>query len=120
MPKITVTNGPEIDASEGERLTLALRDADVDILHRCGGNAKCTTCRVEITAGEPAQMTEAERDKLQEQEKIGEYRLSCQIACNQDMTVTPLMTMESTGLDDRGPRPQDSITPEPVWVDKPE
>ena len=120
MPKITVTDGPEFETPEGTRLILALREADVDILHRCGGHAKCTTCRVEISEGEPAQMTEAERDKLQDQGNLGDFRLSCQIACEQDMTVTPLMTMASTGLDDRGPYPQDNITPDPVWVDKPE
>ena len=30
------------------------QDAKVDILHACGGNARCTTCRVEFIEGEPA------------------------------------------------------------------
>ena len=120
MPTITVKDGASFEADEGKRLILALRDNDVDILHRCGGYAGCTTCRVVVHGGEPTKMTEAELKKLSEQDKVGEYRLSCQIPCNQDMTVEPLMSLESTGLDDRGNRPKDTITPEAVWVDKPE
>ena len=29
------------------------QDAKVDVLHACGGNARCTTCRVEFVDGEP-------------------------------------------------------------------
>ena len=119
MPTITV-NGQTIDASEDKRLILALRDADVDILHRCGGYAGCTTCRVEISAGEPSKMPEAELNKLNEQDNLGKFRLSCQILCEGDMTVTPLMSLESTGMDDAGSRPADEITPDPVWTEKPE
>lgn len=119
MPKITVNDGSSFDVAEGKRLLIALRENDVDILHRCGGNAGCTTCRVTFADGEPSRITEAELSKLQEQDKLGEFRLSCQIECTQDMTVTPLMTLESTGLDDRGPQPEDHITPDPVWTEKP-
>ena len=51
-------------APDGQRLVLAIMDAGVDILHRCGGNARCTTCRVQILDGNPGPMTDAERDKL--------------------------------------------------------
>ncbi len=52
---------------QGKRLVLAVeQDAGVDILHACGGNARCTTCRVEFLAGEPDRMTEAEKNKLAE------------------------------------------------------
>jgi ferredoxin len=40
------------------------QDAGIDQLHACGGNARCTTCRVEYIAGEASRMTEAERDVL--------------------------------------------------------
>ncbi|MEL6272916.1 MAG: 2Fe-2S iron-sulfur cluster-binding protein [Chloroflexota bacterium] len=119
MPKITVTDGDSFEVEDGKRLILALRDNDVDILHRCGGFAGCTTCRVEFSEGEPTRMTEAELNRLNEQSQVGEFRLSCQIECTQDMTVKPLMTLESTGLDDRGNQPQDNITPDPVWTEKP-
>jgi ferredoxin len=49
MPKLTVEGFATVDVSEGKRLVLAIeQDAGVDILHACGGNARCTTCRVEF------------------------------------------------------------------------
>jgi hypothetical protein len=45
---------------DGKRLVLAIeQDAHVDVLHACGGNARCTTCRVEYIAGEPTVTTVA-------------------------------------------------------------
>ncbi len=119
MPKITVKDGETIEVEDGKRLVLALKDSGIDILHRCGGYAKCTTCRVQFQDGEPDRMTEAERDKLQDQDTLGEFRLSCQIPCDSDMTVEPLMTLSNTDLDDPGSRPKDDITPDPVWTEKP-
>lgn len=45
------------------RLGLAIeQDAGVDVMHACGGNARCTTCRVEFIEGEPAKMTAVEME----------------------------------------------------------
>ena len=67
MPKLTVEGFSTVDVETGKRLVLAIeQDARVDILHACGGNARCTTCRVEFSAGEPARMTVAEKTKLEE------------------------------------------------------
>ena len=49
----TATGTQTIDAPEGKKLVLVIEDAGIDILHRCGGNARCTTCRVEMLEGEP-------------------------------------------------------------------
>ena len=44
MPRLEVEGVGEFDVEEGKRLILAIeQDAGVDILHRCGANAKCTT-----------------------------------------------------------------------------
>src|SRR5207245_11610421 len=49
MPKLTVEGVGTFDVPQGKRLVLALEDeAKVDQLHACGGNARCTTCRVEF------------------------------------------------------------------------
>ena len=62
MPKLTVEGVGEFEVPANKRLVLALEDeAKVDQLHACGGNARCTTCRVEFVAGEPDKMTEAEK-----------------------------------------------------------
>lgn len=120
MPQITVTDSISFEAPADKRLILTLEDAGVDILHRCGGNARCTTCRVTFQAGEPDKMTRAEKEKLEAGGNLGKFRLSCQILCDHDMSVTPLMSKVSEHLDDAGPRPMDYITPDPPeWVTKP-
>ncbi len=119
MATIGVDGGEVFEVADGTRLIRALRDHGVDILHRCGGYARCTTCRVEFEVGEPARMTVAEREKLSEKELLGQVRLSCQIECQGAMRLRPLMRLEDSGLSDRGPQPEDHITPEPEWTSAP-
>lgn len=116
MVAIQVEGYGEVQAEAGERLVLALEGGGVDILHRCGGQARCTTCRVTFQAGEPQAMTVAEHDKLTEKGLLGQARLSCQIRCAPGMTVTPLQTASSTGLEP-GKAPAEQIEPEPVWIE---
>src|SRR5687768_17398 len=67
MPRLTVEGFDTVTVDEGKRLVLAIeQDAGVDILHACGGNARCTTCRVEFVSGEPPRMTQAEKTRLAE------------------------------------------------------
>ena len=115
MPKLTIEGRGSFDVPMGTRLVRAIENNGTPILHRCGGNARCTTCRVEFVAGEPDRMTEAEHAKLNERGLTGQVRLSCQSVCNADMTVRPLMTMENQTVSDPGPTPEIYITPEPVW-----
>jgi ferredoxin len=104
---------------QGKRLVNALTDeAKVDQLHACGGNARCTTCRVEFLAGEPAKMTEAEKSVLTARGLIGQpgLRLSCQIVCDHDMEVRAISRLAGSGRADAGKRPADEITPPAVWT----
>ncbi|TCJ19952.1 (2Fe-2S)-binding protein [Rubrobacter taiwanensis] len=120
MPKLEVEGYGTFDVPEGKRLVKAIEeDAGVDILHRCGSYAKCTTCRIEYLDGEPEKMTRAELEVLEARGHLGDFRLSCQAVCDRDMRVRVLMTVSSTGLDGPGPEPADEITPEPEWVDRP-
>ncbi len=120
MPRIEIEDTGTFDVEEGKRLVLAIEeDAGVDILHRCGSYAKCTTCRVEFVEGEPEEMTKAELEVLESRDLLGQVRLSCQALCDHDMKVRVLMTVSSTGLDGPGPQPEPNITPDPEWVDKP-
>lgn len=111
MATITV-DGKTFTAEDGARLILALRDHDVDILHRCGGRAKCTTCRVTFNQGEPDDYHPREKAKLEDAGKLGEFRLSCHILCDGAMDVNVLMSLASSGLGDPGPRPADEIPAE--------
>ena len=119
MPKLTVEGVGEFDVPAGQALVLALNDeAKVDQLHACGGNARCTTCRVEFVAGEPDTMTEAEKSVLAARGLTG-VRLSCQILCDHDMTVRAISRLAGSGRKDAGNRPADAIQPEPViWTTK--
>ena len=118
MPNLTVEGVGTFDVPAGKRLVNALTDeAGQDQLHACGGNARCTTCRVEFVAGEPPQMTEAEKAVLAAKGVTG-VRLSCQIACDHDMAVRVISRLAGSGRPDAGKRPADEITPPPVWVAK--
>jgi ferredoxin len=120
MPKITVKDEKTFEAPADKRLVLALEDNGIDILHRCGGYADCTTCRVRFHAGEPDTMTVAEYERLARGENLlGSVRLSCQILCDHDMTVEPVNRLSRTELDSPGDRPQDHITPEAEWRSRP-
>jgi ferredoxin len=116
MPKLTVEGFNAADVESGKRLVLAIeQDAGVDILHACGGNARCTTCRIEFIEGEPSQMTVAEKTKLEEKGLSG-IRLSCQIVCDHDMTVRAINRLEGSGRPDPGRTPEPTIQPPPVWA----
>ena len=110
MPKIqaeTASGLIETEAPAGKKLVLAIEDAGVDILHRCGGNARCTTCRVEILDGVPGEMGEIERNRLAvEAELADNIRLSCQIHINGDLKVRVINQARVRGMD-AGPRPLD-------------
>lgn len=99
MPTVTVEGGPTLDVAPGTKLVLAVEDGGVDILHRCGGIAKCTTCRVEILAGEAPAMEEAEKARLAlEADLPAHTRLSCQIRVETDLSVRVLRRASETGL----------------------
>jgi len=116
MPKLTVQGYGTFDVPEDKRLVLAIeQDAKVDILHACGGNARCTTCRVEFIEGEPSRMTAAEQQVLAAKGVTG-VRLSCQILCDHDMTVRAISRLEGSGRPDPGRPPEPTITPPPVWL----
>jgi ferredoxin len=116
MPRLTVEGYPTIDVEDGKRLVLAIeQDAGVDILHACGGNARCTTCRVEFVAGEPTRMTQAEKIRLDEKGLQG-VRLSCQIVCDHDMTVRAISRLTGSGRPDPGQTPEPTVQPPPIWI----
>jgi len=95
------------EAATGTKLVLAIEDAGIDILHRCGGNARCTTCRVEILDGDPGEMGELERNRLaMESELAQNIRLSCQIHVNDNLKVQVVNQASVRGMD-AGPRPLD-------------
>jgi len=106
MPVITVEGEKSFEAPEGKKLVLAIEDAGIDILHRCGGIARCTTCRVEVLSGDVPPMSDAETEALEEPDLIAKYRLSCQLHVENDLTVKIWGRSSEKGMEP-GPRPED-------------
>jgi len=115
MPQLTVDGYSTFEIPAGQRLVLALEHGGIDILHRCGGKARCTTCMVVFSEGEPTGMTEAEKTVLEAKGFVGQGRLSCQITVDVDMRLSLLRTVSSSGLE-AGPAPLETIEPDPVWT----
>ncbi len=115
MHELTIEGVGTFEVEEGTRLVRAIENCGVDVGHRCGGQAQCTTCRVQFAEGEPNVMTEAEYEKLTDIGQFDNMRLSCQIVVDRDMTVAPLMTVEDQGWDDPGPAPTITVEPTPEW-----
>ncbi|HEY2493990.1 MAG TPA: 2Fe-2S iron-sulfur cluster-binding protein [Paenibacillus sp.] len=107
MPTIEVVGKGSFQAEEKRKLVLVLEDNGVDILHRCGGNARCTTCRVEILEGDAGPVEPLEAELLAKKEITDpNIRISCQVRVHTDLTVKPLMTASESGLEPGG-RPQE-------------
>lgn len=118
MARIEILNAHDdgnpliFDAEEGRRLVLAIEDAGIDILHRCGGRCRCTTCRCDIVEGDPGEMRDVERERLAREEEIGpNVRLACQILVKNDLKLKVIYRLHETDLSDAGPRPKEQLEP---------
>jgi ferredoxin len=102
MPKITADTANGIvafEAEQGRKLVLCLEDNGVDILHRCGGNAKCTTCRVEVLSGDPGEIGEPERAILATKTDLNDHtRLSCQVRVIDDLHIKVVRQASVEGI----------------------
>lgn len=110
MHKITAETAAgtvAFEAEKGKKLVLCLEDNGIDILHRCGGNARCTTCRVEVLSGDPGEIGEAEAAILATKTDLNDHtRLSCQVRLNDNLHVKVLRQASVEGMD-AGGRPVD-------------
>lgn len=107
MPNVAIEGFGVVACDHGRRLVLCLEDAGVDILHRCGGNARCATCRVVIADGNAGAHTCPELDRLGRltDQRPG-LRLSCQVRVTHDLHVQVVNWLHlQPELGDAGPRP---------------
>lgn len=129
MPIVTIVDfmgevQKEITVESGTKLLKALIDNETNIVHSCGGNAKCTTCRVTIHKGVPTKKTQAQQERFEKRIKAGATQydhpgvfLACQVLVENDMTVSVSEEFNSVIHDSRGKDTEDKITPDPVWLD---
>jgi len=110
MARITAetANGTvSFDAAEGRKLVLTIEDEGIDILHRCGGNARCTTCRVEILEGDPGPIGDPEKAVLATKTDLNDHtRLSCQVRIMDDLHIKVINQASVKGIDP-GTRPEE-------------
>jgi len=107
MPTVTVEGEKSFEVETGKKLVLAIEDAGIDIMHRCGGNARCTTCRVQVLAGDAPPMEATEQERLaRETDLQPNTRLSCQIRVESDLWVAVVNRSSVTGVPP-GNRPLD-------------
>jgi ferredoxin len=107
MPTVTVEGEKAFEVEAGKKLVLAIEDAGIDIMHKCGGNARCTTCRVQVLAGEVPPMEPLEQERLAREANLEpNTRLSCQIRVESDLWVVVLSRSGQTGIP-AGTRPMD-------------
>ncbi len=106
MPTVTVDGEKSFEVEAGKKLVLAIEDAGIPIMHKCGGNARCTTCRVEVLGGDVPLAEELEQARLAREGEIApNIRLSCQIRVNSDLWVAVIY--RASGPDVAGTRPAD-------------
>lgn len=120
MAKLIVNGVGEFTVPDGKRLVKALvEDAQTDQLHACGGQSRCTSCRIAFISGEPPEITEAEKETLRIREITDSgVRLSCQIQCSGEMEVEVISRLEGSGRKDQGSPVAEEMQPTPLWTTK--
>ena len=91
MLRITVRNllSKSIDCSDKNKKLLHILLQHTDVMHACGAKGRCTTCKVNVTAGQESLPEDSEAEKkyrrlgkLEEQQ-----RLSCQFVPTHDLEI---------------------------------
>ena len=77
--------GPSVDVETGKTLLEVAEAAGVEISSACGGQGICGLCKVRVTAGS-SPLTDAEFDRLTEDEIKEGIRLACQFQVTSDVT----------------------------------
>ena len=100
-PMLTHAGGRTVAILSGATVLETLRDNDIPHASVCGGRARCTTCRIQVTRGLAAlPLPEGPEAKaLARFEAAPGVRLACQIRPTADISVTPLLSAEATSAD---------------------
>ena len=82
MGEIIIKNlgGKTVPVAERQRLLDALQGAGIDWMHACGGKGRCTTCAMQVLAGQELLSPQSPAEKgYQEAGRLGKNeRLACQ------------------------------------------
>ena len=82
MPILTILpTGQTLEAATGTSVLEALLGAEIGILHKCEGNAKCGSCHIFVHDGRKtlSKIASAENERLDQMVGVGsKSRLACQ------------------------------------------
>jgi Na+-transporting NADH:ubiquinone oxidoreductase subunit F len=84
--KILVNDSKELSVPCGGKLLGALADQGIFVSSACGGGGTCAQCKVQVLSG-GGEILATERSHINNKMAKEGYRLSCQVAVKQDMTI---------------------------------
>ena len=110
---LTILPGRHIlDTKPGTTILKAAHAGGVDITATCGGRGRCTSCRVKLVAGTPPPPTIMDELQLGDALVREGYRLSCQWAVTEPITVQIAPPLDETSFQILGgERPAGAPTP---------
>jgi adenylate cyclase len=100
-PQLTHPSGQKLPVFPGATILETLREHGVPHASVCGGRARCTTCRVQVSSGLETLAPPGDLE-ARALERIGAtpgLRLACQVRPVADLCITPLLAADSTAAD---------------------
>src|ERR671930_2253952 len=88
----------ELSVAAGTSILKAAHAGGVDITATCGGRGRCTSCRVKFVAGTIPPPTIMDEIQLGDDLVREGYRLSCQCAVVEDITVELAPPLDETSF----------------------
>jgi ferredoxin len=95
----------ELSVATGTSILRAAHDAGVDITATCGGRGRCTSCRVKFVEGTVPPPTIMDEIQLGDDLVREGYRLSCQCAVTEPITVQVAPPLEEQAFQILGAGP---------------
>lgn len=91
--RVSYADGPEIRVTNGITLLEASLANRIEHAHVCGGNGRCSTCRVRVLSGAVnlSAATSAENSVLRKIAAESDVRLACQARVTGEVRVAPLV-----------------------------
>ncbi|MDJ0709170.1 MAG: NADH:ubiquinone reductase (Na(+)-transporting) subunit F [Woeseiaceae bacterium] len=83
---VLVNDEKELSIPVGGKLLQGLADAELFVPSACGGGGTCAQCRVRVLSGGGA-ILPTETSVINKRDAADHYRLACQVAVKQNMTV---------------------------------
>ena len=98
MSMLTVMpSGKQIEVTEGASLLAALLSADVEMKHKCDGNANCGTCHVFVQEGRKG-LTKIGREENERLDAIPGVGSKSRLACQAKVLGTENIKIELLGF----------------------